>query len=132
MATVAARLDDAELLWLHGRREAAMLLALVALISRAKQDAPRGTSDRAALERAIASRLGVRLSVEFRGQQWPIEAIFYKWLRCELVHTGALPVDIGFMDDSEHGLSVRAGGAPEHRLLISPAWFEALLSWGRS
>jgi hypothetical protein len=44
-----------------------------------------------------------------------------------------LPVDIAFMDDAEPGtLSVRARGAPNYLLLISPGWFDQLLSWARA
>ena len=56
-----------------------------------------------------------RLSVGYRGKLWPIEDVFYKWFRCEVVHAGGLPVDIAFIDDVEPGtLSVRAGGAPNY------------------
>jgi len=55
------------------------------------------------------------LSVGYRGKLWPIEDVFYKWFRCEIVHAGGLPVDIAFIDDVEPGtLSVRAGGAPNY------------------
>jgi hypothetical protein len=71
----------------------------------------------------------VRLSVEYHRESHPIEHIFYKWFRCELVHEGGLPIDIEFMPDDEPGLlSVRAGGAPEFFVLkVSEGWFHHLI-----
>lgn len=57
-------------------------------------------SEGEAFRRFVESRFGPRLSAEFRGKQWPIERIFYKWFRCELVHEGGLPVDIRFKEDA--------------------------------
>lgn len=52
----------------------------------------------------------------------------YTWMRCQLVHEAALPpdlwVDHHFADSSS--LSIRAGGPPEHTVLISPAWLQHL------
>ncbi len=73
------------------------------------------------------------MSVEYRGDIWPIERVFYKWARCELVHQGGLPVDIRFKDDAAPGeLSVRAGGSPNYVLLVSPGWFDHLVEWALS
>ena len=128
-----ARVDDARLLWREGHWEGAFLLALVAVVVRARQDFPLPMREGKAFQRFVESRLTVRISVEFRGRQWPIERVFYKWLRCELVHQGGLPVDIRFREDAEPGeLSVRAGGAPEFVLLVSPGWFDQLLEWALS
>jgi len=59
----------------------------------------------------------------------PIEHIFYKWLRCELVHEGGIPVDIEFMPDKDDigTLSVRAGGYPEYILKLSHNWLHHLI-----
>jgi hypothetical protein len=57
-----------------------------------------------------------------------LEHIFYKWLRCQLVHEGALPVDIQFMaDDDPQWMSLRAGGAPEYVLKIGLGWFHHVI-----
>lgn len=133
MAYVDGRIDDALTLWRAGRREGAVLLAIVALVARARQDFSRPMGEGESFRRYIQSRFPPRLSVEYRGKQWPIEDVFYKWFRCEIVHAGGLPVDMAFMDDAEPGtLSVRAGGAPNYLLLISPGWFDQLLSWARA
>jgi hypothetical protein len=65
-----------------------------------------------------------KISVEFRGDCLPIETIFYKWMRCELIHEGGLPTDIVFMEEEKKGImSVRAGGEPNYILKISEGWF---------
>lgn len=133
MSFPEARAADAVALWRDGRRESAFLLALVAVVVRARQDFPKPLSESEAFRRYVESKRSVRISVEYRGKQVPIERIFYKWFRCEIVHAGGLPVDIGFMEDTEPGeLSVRAGGAPDYRLLVSPGWFDQLIAWARS
>lgn len=86
-------------------------------------------TDRDAFERFLTTAHSVRLSVEYRGESHPIEHIFYKWFRCELVHEGGLPIDIEFMpDDAPGALSVRAGGAPEFVLKVSEGWFHHLVT----
>jgi hypothetical protein len=127
---IQERVEDALLLWREGRREGAFLLALVAVAARARRNDPQTASDREVFEQFIARRFSVRISLEFRGQLEPLERIFYKWLRCELVHEGGLPVDVRFMEGCGDGeLSVRAGGAPEYLLLVSHGWFHKLIQW---
>jgi hypothetical protein len=133
VGSVGERVDDARLLWDAGRREGAVLVALVAVAARARQDYPRRIGDREAFERFIRARFRPRISVEFRGKLRSLEHIFYNWMRCELVHEGGLPVDLRFKNDAPPGeLSLRAGGAPEYVLLISPGWFEQLVDWALS
>lgn len=100
MAYVDGRIDDALTLWRAGRREGAFLLAIVALVARARQDFSRPMGKGESFLRYIQSRFPPQLSVEYRGKQWPIEDVFYKWFRCEIVHAGGLPVDMAFMDEA--------------------------------
>jgi hypothetical protein len=131
--SIRDRIDDARLLWEAGRREGAFLMALVAVAARARQEHPKPVRDSDAFERFIRSRFGLRFSVEFRGELQPLERVFYKWMRCELVHDGGLPADLRFGESNEPSeLSVRAGGAPEYVLLVSPGWFEQLVAWASS
>jgi hypothetical protein len=129
--SLRARVEDAQLLWRNGRRDGAFLSALVAVAatSRKRFADRKAVTDRDAFERFLEAAHSVRLSVEYRGECHPIEHIFYKWFRCELVHEGGLPIDIEFMPDDEPGLlSVRAGGAPEFVLKVSEGWFHHLVS----
>jgi len=133
MDSLQDRVEDARLLWDARRREGAFLIALLAVAARARQEYPRPIADRDAFERFIESRFRPRISVEFRGDLYSLERVFYKWMRCELVHDGGLPVDLQFKEDAQPDeLSVRAGGSPNHVLLISPGWFEQLTKWARS
>lgn len=133
MPAADERVEDAMVLWREGRREGAFLLAIVAVIVRARVEFPPPIGDGEAFRRYVESRFSPRLSVEYRGKLWPIEQIFYKWFRCEIVHAGDLPVDIDFTDDADvQKLVVRAGGAPAHKLLVSPGWFHQLIAWARS
>jgi hypothetical protein len=122
-AGVVDRVADAMLLWTNGHLKGAFLMALVGVAATARKRYPagRGASDREAFVRFLESAHSVRLSVEFRGECQPIEHIFYKWFRCELVHEGDVPYDVEFMDSE--ALEVRAGGAPEFVLKISHGWF---------
>lgn len=126
----ADRIEDAKFLWKTGRRGSGLLLACVAVAARARKehpDAPRAR-DGKAFEQLVEDVLSVGLSVEFRGEQVPIERLLYKWIRCELVHTGAVPVDIEIDDSLGDGLTVRAGGAPDFIVKLSPGWFDFLIS----
>lgn len=130
---VRERVEDGELLWSAGRKKGAFLMALVAVAARARLDYPPPLRDRDAFERFVESRLGTRIAVEFRGELYSLERVFYKWMRCELVHDGALPIDLSFFDVAKPGeLSVRAGGAPEYTLLVSAGWLGQLTSWASS
>lgn len=105
----------------------ALLSVLVATAAVARQAYPK-LGDHAGFEALLRSSHGRRISVEFRGQQVDIDHLLYKWLRCQLVHEGALPVDLridpNFADPST--LGIRAGGEPDRVLLLTPAWFDFL------
>lgn len=132
MESIRDRIEDARQLWEAGRKEGAFLIALLAVAARARQEHPRPVRDSDAFEWFIQSRFRPRVSVEFRGTLEPLERVFYKWMRCELVHDGGLPADLRFSEDTDGELSVRAGGAPEYVLLVSPGWFDQLILWASS
>ena len=83
--------------------EGAFLSALAAVAASARRQFPnrKVIGDRESFERFLTGAHSVRISVEFRGEAHPVEHIFYKWLRCELVHEGGIPVDIQFMLDDK-------------------------------
>ncbi len=128
--SIRARIEDALLLWDNGRKEGAFLNALVAVAATSRLRFPdrKSVTDRDAFVGFVEKTLSSRLHVEYRGDCQPIELIFYKWIRCQLVHEGGLPVDIQFMPDSMPGtMSFRAGGAPEYILKISDGWFHHMV-----
>jgi len=126
--SIKARIDDALFLWKNDRKEGAFLSALVAVASTSKRLYPKLKDGKAFEQFLIDSRL-MRTSVEYRGELHKIEHIFYKWLRCELVHEGGLPTDIQFTLSKEPNmLMLRAGGAPEFVLKLSDSWFHFLVN----
>ncbi len=129
MIGIGSRIDDAIFLWEKGRHEGAFLCALIAVAATARKRYPKA-KDREAFEQFLKDSHSVRLSVEYRGECHPIEYVFYKWLRCQLVHEGGIPIDIQFMEDVEPGsMSVRAGGAPEYTLKIGTGWFHHMIGF---
>jgi hypothetical protein len=133
MQSLQERIDDALMLWREGRREGAFLLAIVAVIARARRDFPSPMGEGESFRRFIEAKFPTRISVEYQGKCWPLEQVFYKWFRCEIVHRGGLPLDLRFMDGADADeLSVRAGGATDYTLLIAPGWFDRLIEWART
>ncbi len=122
-------------LWKNGRFEGALLNALIAIAATARLRYPDRAkiSDKDSFEkffgesRSDKTNVG-KINVEFRGECRPIENIFYKWLRCELVHEGGMPADIEFIQsEDKDALMIRAGGAPEYKLKLSDSWFRHLV-----
>ncbi|MFL6094053.1 MAG: hypothetical protein ACJ71Y_01225 [Blastococcus sp.] len=134
--TVAERLDDAEALWAAGRREGALLNALVALAAQSRIEMPRSQerSDRVAFESLLAQAHTWHMEVEHRGKLVAFDRLIYTWVRCELVHEGALPTDVR-IDDGVGGpdeLVVGAGGGSEYVVRLSPGWVPWLIEFVRS
>jgi hypothetical protein len=112
------------------RFEGALLCALVAAAATARKEQPnRNLGDRECFEAFLAKGAFQRIGeVEFRGRLHAIPHIFYKWLRCELVHEGSVPIDIEFIGDKSSGvLSLRVGGAPSYVLQLSHGWLFEIL-----
>ena len=129
MSGIQNRIDDAMLLWKSGRQEGALLAALIAVAATARQRYPQ-MKDRECFEQFLRDCHSVRLSVEYLGECHPVEHIFYKWLRCQLIHEGNLPIDIQFVNETAEGsISVRAGGAPEYVLKIGHGWFHHMINF---
>lgn len=125
---IGNRIDDALFLWKNGRKEGAFLAALIAVAATARLRYPK-MKDRECFEKFLRDTHLPVLRVEYRGERHPFEYIFYKWLRCQLVHEGGLPVDIQFMtEDTQGSMSVRAGGAPEYILKIGDGWLNHIIS----
>ena len=107
--SIRARVEDSLLLWNSGRLEGAFLNALVAVAATSRRRFPdrKAVGDREAFVRFLKAAHTVRISVEYRNECLPVEQIFYKWFRCQLVHEGGLPVDIEFMPGPKPGTGYR-------------------------
>lgn len=127
--SIENRVKDAELLWKNDRKEGAFMIALIAVAATARKRYPYPAfSDKDSFIKFLQdSRSGMMVHVEFRNVCRPIEEIFYKWIRCQLVHEGELPFDIEFMDDKNDGMNVRACGYPEFKLLVGYNWINYLI-----
>jgi len=128
--SIEDRLADADLLWHYGRREGALLIVLVAVAATARQTFPGLKGDRAAFEAFMRTTHDWTIAVEHRGEAIDMDHLSYKWLRCELVHTGSLPSDLRIDDSFADPLAcgVRAGGEPDYTVLLSPGWYPFLAS----
>lgn len=131
--SIRDRVDDGRALWQAGRPEGALLVACVAVAAAARHRFP-GMKDRDAFISLLRLvRTIPVMEVEFRGRAVAIEALLYQWVRCELAHTATLPIDIGWIGTpGRDDLAIRAGGAPEFRLLLSEGWIGFLLTVAES
>lgn len=125
--SIEDRLNDADLLRAHGREEGALLNILVAVAALARQSHP-ALGDRAGFEALLRQYHNWTIEVEFRGTPVDTDHLLYTWLRCHLVHEATLPPDIRIDHDftAPASLSIRAGGPPEHTVLLSPGWLDHL------
>ena len=127
--SIKNRVEDARQLWQSGRKEGAFLNALIAVAATARKRYPHPQyKDKESFLKFLQESHGGRISAEFRGECIPIEEIFYKWVRCQLVHEGELPFDIEFINDKNEGMTIRAGGPPEYKLLICYNWINYLIN----
>jgi hypothetical protein len=121
--SIADRIADAKLLWDNEHHEGAFLCVLVATAATARKRFP-GDTDKTAFIKFVENSTKVRMGLEYKGELQSIEFIFYKFMRCQLVHEGELPPDIKFSQEMEPGqMSARAGGAPEYILKIGKGWY---------
>ncbi len=104
-----ARIEDAGVLADAGRFEGALLMLLVAVAATARKRYPKGTMSKMNPNNKMGDRESFTLFlkdemwqivkgnsevVHFRGQKKTIEDFLYKFLRCELVHTATMPIDL--------------------------------------
>lgn len=109
---ICKRINDAMFLWNSGRRESALLLILVAVASISKIRYP-DKKDGDAFRTIMKDFRTTAISIEYNGKIESVEQIFYKWIRCNLVHEGGLPSNIEFQEEEKIGfMSIRTGGAP--------------------
>lgn len=104
--SVRARIEDAKALWTAGRQEGAVISVLIAVAATVRKRYPKPMPDSKAYKRFIRDELAKitygpteNVAFFFRGNHHcPIEEIIYTFIRCELLHEGALPNDIRLTD----------------------------------
>lgn len=129
MSKVYDRVGDAIFLWQKNRYEGALLSALIAIAGTARARYGEKLGDREAFERFLREAYpnDKEHLVTFRGKSFPIQTIFYKWLRNELVHSGSLPVDISFMGKRSNEMGATATGVSSCKLHLGHGWFSYLI-----
>ncbi|MCG3130202.1 MAG: hypothetical protein FLDDKLPJ_00955 [Phycisphaerae bacterium] len=105
--SVKARIEDAGLLWKHGRKEGAWVLALVAAAATSRKRYPRPCSDSKGFKQFIRDVSGTLVTgkpasdvanPQIVFNQTPLEEIVYEHLRCNLVHEGQVAAPVAFSE----------------------------------
>ena len=98
-------IDDAKLLWRHGRKFGAFVLVLVCVSGTSRKRYPRNKmGDEEAFKRFVLDEMGTitggpkyGVAFPFQGQDdVPLEDILYEQLRCHVIHEGEMPSSIYF------------------------------------
>lgn len=108
--SIRARIEDAQVLYRNGRYEGALLLVLVAVAATARKRYPKTTckkdpqnKDNYVFRKFLSEEMPKLapgwsedhpLAIQFQGAQLLLPKILYKWIRCELIHEGKLPLFI--------------------------------------
>jgi hypothetical protein len=111
ISDIHSRVDDAAFCGTWAALKVPFVLVLVAAAARRAR--PRPVQDSDAFEGNLRDHFPWRISVEYQGTLWPLERVFYKLLRCQLVHEAGFVADAQFLNDVDpNELVVRAGGDP--------------------
>jgi hypothetical protein len=140
--SIAQRVEDAEFLWASGRFEGAFLSALIAFAATSRRlqplpqtpdtspqtppDNSRRITDSKAFQDLFREQFGSGIGVSFRGRMVPLGRLFYKWLRCELVHQGGLPAGLQIDAEDTDGLFTLTL-REDLPLAIPSTWYHSLI-----
>ena len=106
------RIDDAVFLAAYGRTSGSLLSVLVAVAATARKRYPKNKfRDRKAFQGFIMDEMykitgGAQHGVKFYYNGvygMPLEDVFYEIIRCQLVHEGYIPQELGFSMPVEEG-----------------------------
>ena len=106
--SIKSRIEDAAVLWQHGRKEGAWVLALVAAAATSRKRYPRPIKDHEAFKSFIRDVLPTLMSgkplleettnPEIVFDQTPVADIVYEHLRCNLFHEGEIDQRVAFSE----------------------------------
>lgn len=138
--SIKDRLEDARLLYTHGRKDGALLSVLVAIGATSRLRYPKSAhKDRSAFltflhdELVVATHGGtLNYHVKVPGcdtskyvdEMMPIQNVFYELVRCNLAHEGIVPSNIRF----ESGpANVQSTKVESNELVLSDTWIDGLI-----
>lgn len=154
--SIRQQVEDATFLAQNGRHLGALTNLMVAIAASARKCFPRGTKslekpaesmgDREAFILFLGGRIRKLLfgnygsqeygdsgiSVGFKGRQYDIAYVLYKFYRCELVHEGELPKDVefeprdcagGVKNRSNLSVSISTG----NKMVLDHGWIDLLV-----
>ncbi|MFQ5806230.1 MAG: hypothetical protein ACE5I3_07265 [Phycisphaerae bacterium] len=105
--SVKDRIEDAEILWQHGRKEGAWVLGLIAAAATSRKRYPRPTPDNQAFKSFIRDVVPTLMygkplqrtpNPRIIFDRTPVEDIVYEHLRCNLVHEGDVSHKVAFSE----------------------------------
>ncbi len=129
--SIRARHEDAQILARQGRLDGALLMLLIAVAATAKKRFP-GLLDsdgfqafvKVGVQEVTPIKVGGGFSVTYRGESVMIERIFYKFMRCTLVHEARLPADLEVIVEPTPGMtSIRVEA---DKLVMGLGWLDNL------
>jgi hypothetical protein len=154
--SIRQQVEDATFLAQNGRHLGALTNLMVAVAASARKCLPKGTKslekpaepmgDREAFTLFLGGRIRRLLfgnygsqeygdsgiSVGFKGRQYDIAYVLYKFYRCELVHEGELPEDVefeprdcagGVKDRNNLSVSISTG----NKMILDHGWIDLLV-----
>lgn len=154
--SIHQQVEDAAFLAQNGRHLGALTILMLAVAASSRRTFPKGTkslekprdpmSDREAFTQFLGGRIrrvlfgnygsqefgNSGISVGFKGKQYDIAFILYKFYRCELVHEGELPEDVEFStSENGHGLSLSQKGlsvsiSAGEKMVLDYGWIDLL------
>ena len=157
--SIREQIEDVKFLVEHRRYVGALTILTLAVAASSKKLFPRGTKstrepkDKMLDEEAFTLFLGDRLRriligslgeqryansghlVPFKGKQFDLAYILYKYYRCALVHDGELPEDVEFADppaDRSHSMTLGNGKYSVgfncgEKLVLDYGWIDVLI-----
>jgi hypothetical protein len=157
--SIREQVEDATFLAQHRLYVGALTTLMLAVAASSRRTFPRGTksvkkptedmSDMEAFTLFLGGRIrklllgnsggpeegDSGLSVGFRGKQYDVAYILYKFYRCELVHNGELPEDVEFTESQAsagadlrvRNRDLRVSISVEEKIVFDHGWIDLLV-----
>lgn len=114
--SIRTRIEDADLLFQHGRKEGALLLVIIAVAATSRKRYPKKKyDDNVAFKDFVSEEMSkyapgwkkdTKVDINFQGKPLWMPKILYEFIRCNLAHEAELPIFISFEDGKGFNVSV--------------------------